>query len=221
MSQEVFLYGASFSTFVRTAAIICEEKNITYQTGTVVNQESVAMHSAKHLTMHPFGKIPVLLHGDRILVETAAIGRYLDAIFSPQSLQGSSPWQMAQCDQWCSLISIYVYDHLVKNFMLELAFPGGDQGKPRMNQVMAGRDSAREALAIVARQLGNDDYLLGDEFTMADAFMAPILAYNSGLPDDLNLVAEFTQLAGYTERLKSRPSGKRVLTSLEDALASA
>jgi glutathione S-transferase len=54
-----------------------------------------ALTSAKHLALHPFGKIPALSHGDFHLYECQAIGRYLDRVsprppLTPNNLQAAA-----------------------------------------------------------------------------------------------------------------------------------
>lgn len=94
MSQ-IHIFGPQFSTFVRSVQLCCEEKGIAYTVGTCVNDQNVEFKGAQHLEWHPFGKVPVLLHGDRHLIETASICRYLDAAFEGPALQPDDPWLRA------------------------------------------------------------------------------------------------------------------------------
>jgi glutathione S-transferase len=211
MSNLAQLYGPSFSVFVRVAALVCEEKGIAYQTGKELNGQTIDIHSDKHFQLHPFGKMPVLIHGDKILCETASIGRYLDRIFGPETLQGATDWERAQIDQWCSLITQYIDFYVVRQFMLEVVFPKGDNGEPRMDVISANRPAAENAIAIVAEQLGDKPFLVGQQFTLADAMLAPMLTYNKDAPAPINLVNAHPQLLEYTNRLRARPSGQKVL----------
>lgn len=221
----IHLYGPAYSTFVRTAALVCEEKGIQYTLGLEIDAKAIDFKGPEHLAMHPFGKIPALviteLDGSRkTLAETAGIGRYLDNRFGVPELQGETDWQRAQVDQWCSLISGYVDHFLVRQFMLELAFPKGEKGQPRLDVLAAARPQAIEALQIVSDQLADQQFLLGEQLSLADLLLAPMLAYNSETPEPFNLVSQFENLMSYTERLLTRPKFDRVLVPLNDAKSS-
>ena len=121
------IYGPSFSTFVRSVMILCEEKQLAYTVGFEVNGQEVASKSEQHLKWHPFGKIPVLLENSRqndlfVLPETASICRYLD---SEKTLQPDSSVGCSSHDALCALISIDIDKVLVREYLLEFAFPKG------------------------------------------------------------------------------------------------
>ncbi|WP_339896510.1 glutathione S-transferase family protein [uncultured Gilvimarinus sp.] len=218
MSQTVQIYGATFSVFVRVVALVCEEKNIPYQYSKTLKHQPFEMHSEAHFNLHPFGKIPILQHGDNTLCETASIIRYLDRAFGPETLQGGNEWERAHIDQWCSLITHYIDFYVVRQFMLELVFPKGANGEPRLDVIADNRPRAEHALNIIAQQLGDTDYLVGDQFSLADAMLAPMLAYNKDAPDCINLVRAHPKLLQYANRLQARASGQRVLRPMSESM---
>lgn len=218
MTDSVQLYGVSFSTFVRAAALVCEEKAIDYAISQQIGGHTIDVHSPQHYQLHPFGKMPVLIHGDITLAETASIVRYLDRAFGPQTLQGTDDSQRALIDQWCELIARYVDEAIVRHYMLELAMPSGPDGQPNLDKLSAGRDNAASAVALLAKQLGSQSFLVGESFTLADAMVAPMLAYNLDAPEPFNLVGQHDNLKAYTQRLIERPSGRRVLKPLSESL---
>src|SRR5271167_4215658 len=69
------IIGSSRSTYTRVVCMVCEEKGIEYAL-------SEAMLGAPEIrAIHPFGKMPVLRHGDVELFESKAISTYLDRSF--------------------------------------------------------------------------------------------------------------------------------------------
>ena len=171
MSQ-IHIFGPQFSTFVRSVQLCCEEKGIPYTVGTGVNDQNVEFKGTQHLEWHPFGKVPVLLHGDRHLIETASICRYLDAEFEGPALQPDDPWLRAQVDQWSAMLSLYVDQALVRDYLLEFAFPKGEGGTVRMEKVREAEPEVMRVLALLEAQLGDGNYLVTDRFTIADAIVA-------------------------------------------------
>ena len=64
------------------------------------------------------------------------------------------------------------------------------------------------AYGLVDRQLGAREWLVGDQFSLADCAATPALFYASVLQP---FPAECPRLAAYFERLVARPSVRRVL----------
>lgn len=215
MKKPVHIYGPSFSNFVRTVMLVCEEKNIPYTVGFEVNGSDIQYKSEQHLNLHPFGKIPVLLTGELVLPETASICRYLDTNFfenSKLSLQPDNNEDKASHDALCALISIDVDKALVRDYLLEFAFPKGENGEVRIDQVKKAQAQVTKTLSIITTWLEkHHTYITGDNFTIADALLAPMIAYLSGLPTGCNLVADYPIVEKYLAKLMTRASCKKVL----------
>ncbi|MDO3386800.1 glutathione S-transferase family protein [Gilvimarinus sp. SDUM040013] len=218
MSDSIHIIGVGFSTFARSVALACEEKQLAYTLDMSKDGLPIAMKSDPHMDLHPFGKIPVLIHGDRHLSETACIIRYLDNEFGPSTLQGTNNFEKAQIEQWCSLITQYIDFYVVKQYMLELVLPKGDDGSVRYDVIESNRPAAEHALSVVETQLGHNEYLVGNRFSMADIMLAPMLAYNFESPPCLNIVAQSDTLSAYALRLQERKSGQTVLKPLAASL---
>ena len=69
------IIGSLQSTYTRAVCMVCEEKGIDY----VLTQ--ALLRSPELFAVHPFGKMPVLHHGDFQLFESKAIATYLDRRF--------------------------------------------------------------------------------------------------------------------------------------------
>ncbi|QOR37364.1 glutathione S-transferase family protein [Billgrantia diversa] len=211
MSASVHILGPQFSNFVRSVQLCCEEKGIPYTLGFELEGQPLDFGGARHLALHPFAKVPVLLHGERRLFETAPICRYLDANFDGPTLQPQAAWQRAEVDQWSQALSSYVDQAVVRRFLLEFVFPQGDGGSIRMQKVEQAKPEVVGMLRLIEHQLGGHDYLVGEGFSMADAILTPILDYLEGMPAGKPLVAEFPTLTSYLQRLRQRESSQRVL----------
>lgn len=211
MNQPVHIFGPQFSNFVRSVQLCCEEKGIPYTLGWEVDGEPIDFHGPRHFALHPFGKLPVLLHGERRLYETASICRYLDAEFAGPALQPEDPWQRAEVDQWCAILALYVDQALVRHYLLEFIFPKGENGSVRMDKVEAARPEVMRMLSLLEEQLNDREYIVGEQFTMADAFAIPTLDYLFKLPAAQPMVADVPRLDAYVQRLRARASGEKVL----------
>ncbi|BFM13614.1 hypothetical protein R50072_37670 [Simiduia litorea] len=208
--MNVHIYGPQFSNFVRSVQWVCEEKGIAYTLGFELDGKPVEFRGPEHSQWHPYNKVPVLIHNGCALGETSAICRYLDDNFPGTTLTPVDPWQKAEVDAWCQLLSIYIDKAVVRDYLLELVFPKGEDGKPRADVLAAGKPAAIAALNIVAEKLASNRFLFGDQPTLADAIAAPIVCYATGLPAALSLVASESPLHDYAKRMMASASGKKV-----------
>ena len=69
------IIGSAQSTYTRVVRMVCEEKGIAYAL------TETPLRAPEVLAIHPFGKMPVLRHGDVALCESKAIATYLDRSF--------------------------------------------------------------------------------------------------------------------------------------------
>lgn len=69
---------------------------------------------ASYRELHPFGKVPVLCHGNFTLFETCAITRYIDAAFEGASLTPARPQSVARMAQAIAIMDNYGYWPMVR-----------------------------------------------------------------------------------------------------------
>src|SRR5215469_2884865 len=93
------IIGSARSSYTRVVRLVCEEKGIDYTlTETLLGSPEIR-------AVHPFGKMPVLRHGNFALCESKAIASYLDCAFPGPALMPDDPQQAALAEQWVSLIN--------------------------------------------------------------------------------------------------------------------
>lgn len=206
--EALHIYGPTFSNFVRTVMLACEETDTHYNVGFEVNGKEIAFKSEDHLALHPFGKIPVLLQGALVLPETTSICRYID---KDQQLQPLDSEDHARHDALCALISIDIDKILVREYLLEFAFPKGEENSVRFDVVSKIQPKVAATLAIIEKMLNEDNALTAKQFTIADALLAPMLHYVSCLPAGYNLLPDYPNTGQYLAKLMARPSCQKVL----------
>ena len=192
--SSVQIFGVKFSTYVRSVQLVCEEKGIDYHISLDVDGKSIEFKSAEHAALHPFKRVPVLLHDDKVLSESLAIACYLDEVFPGPKLMPSDPWLRAKTLEWCLLLGNYINMAYVRDYILELVFPKGEDGKPRLDVLQANKPAAVEALSVLQKQLGDKAFLVGNDFTLADALAVPSLYYACQLPENFALIPEQSKL---------------------------
>lgn len=210
MNQQLHIVGVQFSAFTRAVQFCCEEIGVNYTLGAVINGQEYRMGSQALKPLNPFIKMPILLDGERVLYETQSICRYLDNTYNQARLQASDPWQKTQVDQWCAAITAYVDKVIVRDYLLEFLFPKGENNSVRMDAVAAAIPAVINLVEILEQQLGERDFLVGEQFTLADIMLAPALTYLVAGPNNTDLVKSNSVLRKYAARLLARPAAKSV-----------
>jgi glutathione S-transferase len=122
--QRVQIIGAPFSSYVWIVRMALEEKQVPYD---LIPER---MHSAEVLPIHPFGKIPVMRHGDVTLCESKAIATYIGRTFAGPKLIPDDARGAAEVEQWVSLANTATDPCLIRNYIFSYLFPKGAGGKP-------------------------------------------------------------------------------------------
>ena len=199
------IIGSSRSTYTRVVRMVCEEKGIDY-----VLRETL-LGAPEILAIHPFGKMPVLRHGAFELCESKAIATYLDRRFPGPELIPSDPRLAGLAEQWVSLVNTVIDRTLIRTYLVAHIFPKTADGKPDPKAIEAVTPAVREQFAILDKTVARTGYLAGDQFTLADINLLPILYYVRQLPEGAEAFAAATHLAGYYERHAARPSFKATM----------
>ena len=183
--------------------MVCEEKGIEYAL-------SEAMLGAPEIrAIHPFGKMPVLRHGDVELFESKAIATYLDRNFPGPSVFPSEPRLAALTEQWVSLVNTVMDRTLIRTYLYTYIAPKTADGEPDREAIEAVMPALREQIGVLDKAVAKSGYLVDDQFTFADINLLPILYRVQQFPEGAEALAAAHHLAGYYDRHAARPSFKR------------
>ena len=201
----VEIIGFAPSTYVRVVRMACEEKAIPY------DLTPAPPHSPDVAAIHPFGKIPVMRHGDFELCESKAIATYLDLSFPGPKLIPSEPRQAALTEQWVSLVNTRIDTTLVRTYLFHYLFPKTADGKPDRTAIDAVVPAMQEEIGLLDRAVSKGGYLAGDTLTFADLNVMPILYYLKNFPEAGQAIAGGKSLPAYYDRMAERPSFKNTV----------
>jgi glutathione S-transferase len=199
------IIGSSQSSYTRVVCMVCEEKGIDY------TLTQTPLGAPELVAIHPFGKMPVLRHGDFALCESKAIATYLDRSFPGPNVFPDEPRLAALTEQWVSLVNTVMDRTLVRTYLLAYAAPKSADGKPDRQAIDAVTPAVRQQFEILDRAVAATGHLVGDRFTFADINLLPILYYVRQLPEGAQALAAATHLAGYYDRHAARPSFTRTI----------
>jgi len=197
---DVEIFGLAPSTYTRVVRMVCEEKGIPY------TLRSVPPHSPEINAIHPYGKMPVLRHGDVALCESKAVATYLDRSFPGPKVIPDDPKAAALTEQWVSIVNTMMDLPLVRQYLFNYIFPKTADGKPDRKAIDEIVPKVRDTLGILDAAIGKNGNLAGKDFTFADINLMPILAYVRSFPEGREAIASSKNLAAYYDRHAARPS---------------
>jgi glutathione S-transferase len=199
------IIGSSRSTYTRVVRMVCEEKGIEY----VLSE--VELGAPEVFAIHPFGKMPVMRHGDVELFESKAIATYLDRRFPGPPVFPSDPLLAAQTEQWVSLVNTVIDRTAIRTYLLAYAAPKTADGKPDRQAIDAVTPALREQMGVLDKAVAGTGYLVDDQFTFADINLMPILYYMRLVPEGAEALGRAGHLASYYDRHAERPSFKSTI----------
>lgn len=167
--------------------------------------KSGEQRSPEYLAINPMGKVPAIRHEGVLVTEQPAVLMYLADLYPEKNLAPSidDPLRGAYL-RW-----MVFYGSCFEPAILDLS-----QKRSPAPQVQCGYGDYDSVMQVIAAQLEQGPWLLGERFTAADVLWGGALNYGMMF----KLVPEFPVFRAYVERVQSRPAIRRA-RELDEALA--
>src|SRR6185295_10862856 len=162
-------------------------------------------HAAAVAAIHPFGKIPVMRHGDVELCESKAIVSYIDRAFDGPKVIPEDPELGAKVEQWVSLGNVEFDKVMIRQYVVGYVFPK-EPGKPDMAAIGEAAQRMKPQVEVLDRAVAKTGHLVGDSLTLADINILPMLFYANRFAEGKALLSGAKNLSAYMERHFARPS---------------
>lgn len=144
--------------------------------------------------MNPYGDVPILVERDLTLYNPNIINEYIDERFPHPQLMPADPIQRAR-----ARLFLYTFERELFSFVRVLE----NRDETEKRKAIA-RNQIREQLMQLSPIFAKNKFLMGDEFTMLDVMMAPLLwrlgYYGIDLPKSA------APLLKYAESIFARPA---------------
>jgi glutathione S-transferase len=196
--SDVTVFGFQRSVYVNAVRLVLTEKGVPFR----FHDTEDEMYTTEHLARHPFGRAPVLRHGDFMLYETSAILAYIDEAFDGPRLTPETPRQRARMNQWFSIINGYVYPYMIyhvsheRNVFPELGI------EPKQAIIDRAMPTVKRCLEVLDGELADGrPFIVGDRSTLADFFMLPMLTAFGFAPEAKELLPRFKHIAARDARM--------------------
>jgi glutathione S-transferase len=198
------LHGYRPSVYTRVARLALTEKGVVYDQAEV--NPFAPDPPAGYLALHPFNRVPTLVHDGFVLYETGAITRYVDRAFAGPALQPADPRAVARLDQIIGIVDAYAYWPLVRQvYVHAVALPRrGQTGDQK--EVQSGLAAAAKVLAALVALAGEQVFLVGPTLSLADLHLVSMMAYFVEAPEGATMLARHPKLQKWFTTLSTRPS---------------
>ncbi|HUY03243.1 MAG TPA: glutathione S-transferase N-terminal domain-containing protein [Rhodocyclaceae bacterium] len=193
------LYSGTTCPFSQRCRIVLYEKQMDFQVIDVDlfnKPEDIAV-------INPYNRVPVLVDRDLVLYESNIINEYIDERFPHPQLMPPDPIMRARARQLLFTMEHELFSHIEA---LEKNQKSADRS----------RDHVRDRLTELAPIFTKQKHMLGDEFSMLDVAIAPLLWRLDHYGIELGKQA--APLMKYAERIFSRQGFIDALTPSEKVM---
>jgi len=193
------LYSGTTCPYSHRCRIVLYEKGMDFE---VIDVD--LMNRAEDIAViNPYNKVPVLVERDLILFEANIINEYIDERFPHPQLMPPDPVMRGRARLFLHRFEQELYSQV------DTIEQGGKTADK-------ARTAIRDNLTQLAQILTKQKFLLGDEFSMLDVAIAPLLWRLEHY--GIQMGKEAAPLMKYAERLFSRQGFIDALTPSERAM---
>lgn len=194
------LYSGSVDPFSHRCRIVLFEKGMDFE----VIDVDLANKTEDLAVLNPYGSVPVLVERDLVLSEANIINEYIDERFPHPQLMPADPVMRAR-----ARLFLYSFEQDLFSHIKDLESSDEAVAAKARKTV---RDNLTQLVPIFSRQA----YLLGDEYSMLDVAVTPLLwrleHYGIQMP------SQAAPLLKYAERLFARPLYAEAMTPSEKVM---
>ena len=196
------LYSGTTCPFSHRCRIVLFEKGMDFQ----INDVDIHDKPEDLAVMNPYNEVPVLVERDLILHEANIINEYIDERFPHPQLMPADPVMRARARLFLFRFEqeLFVHVRVLEN--------GASSKKDQEKARTAIRDNLTQIAPVFAKQ----KFMLGDEFSMLDVAVAPLLWRLEHY--GIEFAKPNPNLMKYAERLFSRQAFIDSLTPNEKAM---
>ena len=195
------LYSGTTCPFSQRCRFVLFEKGMDFE----IRDVDLFQKPEDIMMMNPYGQLPILVDRDLILYESNIINEYIDERFPHPQLMPADPVMRARARLFLFRFEQELFVHVRQ---LETT----QNGKAAERAREAIRDSLTQIAPIFAKQ----KFILGEDFSMIDVAIAPLMWRLEHYNIDLGRVA--APILKYSERIFSRQAFIDSLTPAEKAM---
>ena len=188
--------------------IALEESGLAYEAMPVRIRKGEHKEST-YKKMNPWGKIPTLLTGDKVLTETHAILSYIADKASVELIPKNDPLSRARAHEWMNFLSSTVHIAFRPLFRPNLLV---DSEELYSELLKVGIPNLKNTLMEVERRLSGKKWALGDVYSVCDTYLFVFHIW-SQREDVVEHVADMPNWMAHRKRMEEREATKIALNA--------
>lgn len=195
------LYSGTTCPFSQRCRLVLFEKGMDFE----IKDVDLFNKPEEISVMNPYGQVPILVERELTLYESNIINEYIDERFPHPQLMPADPVMRARA-------RLFLFNFERELFVHVQTLENSNNQKA----IEKARQLIRDRLTQLAPILLKSKYMLGDEFSMLDVAIAPLLWRLDHY--EIELPKSAAPLMKYAERIFSRPAYIEALTPSEKVM---
>ena len=183
---------------------LLEELGLEYQVKEYHRNPQTMRAPPELKEVHPLGKSPVIEDGDTVLTESGAIAAYLIDNYDGEGLLAPSRDDNASWARYLQWLH-YPEGSMMLGLLISMLLKRGQQANAFLEGFSRGEIELH--LSYITGELGNRQYILGDNFSGADICLSCAL----NLARKFGVLGSYPELSAYLERTMTRPAFQRAV----------
>jgi len=193
------LYDYPDCPFCQKVRVVLAEKDLEYEK-VFVDLRRQEQKAPEFLRMNPYGKVPVLVDEDAVIYDSTVINEYLEDEYPLPRLMPEDSQSRAQV----RLLEDYCDNSFIPPTTLLLAQLRKPEAERDAQRVEQAREELRRCLFYLRDKLEGREFLVGSEFSIADASFAPRMIVLGRLGFEFE--PALAPVQAWLDRIRSRPS---------------
>ena len=166
-------------------------------------------HAAEFLRLNPAAKVPVLVDGDLVLIESVAIVLYLADKYAEKGFTPAGVAQRGLMTQWLLFAATELEQPLWRIARHARLYP---PARRIAAEIPNARQDFQEMARVLDAHMQDRQFVVGDRACVADF----VVAYTLDWANELDLLEPFPKLARYLESMYARPhAAPRIARAME------
>lgn len=198
-NEKLVVYSYRRCPFAMRVRLTLNEKKIFFETV----EEDLSNFSDKLRSLHPEAKVPVLVHGDWVLYESAIITEYIEEKFPDVRLMPSDPKERAEVRLWT-----YWCNHIFKPALDRFKY-----GTSRFSEseCVGIESKLLTHLGKTEERLKKHTWLVGKEYSLADIHVFPFFRQLTKVNPTPAFLSQFPATLHWVQRVSERPAFKKTM----------
>jgi glutathione S-transferase len=180
--------------------IVLKESGLAFEAIAAPTKTHQLADGTDYYTINPLGYVPYLVLDDgRTLHEGPAIVQYIaDQVPAKQLAPANGTWERYKLQEWLNTIGTELHKGFSPLFNPAMPEEAKALAKTRLNSRLAWVDG----------ELAGKNYLMGDTFTVADAYLFVVASWSKHVGIDISGLAN---LGAFMARVGARPAVQEAL----------